>query len=158
MFQEKYTERISVDSRVQRSGDSKLRMDKKEFSRIRQQLGKTQKQLAQLLGTSPKAVQSFEQGWRNIPVHIEREVLLLMALKSSHNNQDRPCWVIRRCSEETKQRCPAWELHAGHLCWFINGTMCTGKAQNSWQGKMELCRQCKAYGSLFPSMLRGDSP
>jgi len=44
-------------------------MDKREFSQIRSGLEKTQDQLAQLLGISIKAVQSFEQGWRNIPVH-----------------------------------------------------------------------------------------
>ena len=37
-------------------------MNKKEFSQIRQHLGKTQNQTAQLLGISLKAVQSFEQG------------------------------------------------------------------------------------------------
>ena len=58
-------------------------MEKEEFSRIRRYLGKTQSQLAQLLGVSPKAIQSFEQGWRNIPVHTKRQVLFLMALKSS---------------------------------------------------------------------------
>ena len=34
-------------------------MDKKEFSHIRRQLGKTQKQMAQLLCTSQKAIESF---------------------------------------------------------------------------------------------------
>jgi DNA-binding transcriptional regulator YiaG len=52
-------------------------MEKKQFSEIRRHLGKTQLQMAQLLGISLKAIQSFEQGWRNIPGHIERQVLLL---------------------------------------------------------------------------------
>ena len=42
---------------------------KKESSAARQYLGKTQSQMAQVLGVSLKAIQSFEQGWRNIPVH-----------------------------------------------------------------------------------------
>ena len=133
-------------------------MDKKEFSRIRHHLGKTQRELAQLLGTSAKAIQSFEQGWRNIPVHIERQVLLLMALKSSQNNKARPCWVIRRCPEEARQRCPAWEFQAGHLCWFINGTICRGEVQPSWREKMELCRQCKVYVGLFQPMRKRGLP
>jgi DNA-binding XRE family transcriptional regulator len=41
-------------------------MDKKRFAKIRVYLGKTQKQMAQLMGTSAKAIESFEQGWRNI--------------------------------------------------------------------------------------------
>ncbi len=46
-------------------------MDEKEFSLIRCRLGKTQNQFAQLLGTSLKAIQSFEQGWRDISPHSE---------------------------------------------------------------------------------------
>jgi DNA-binding XRE family transcriptional regulator len=41
-------------------------MNKKELSKIRQRLGKSQKEMAQLLAISLKAVQSFEQGWRNM--------------------------------------------------------------------------------------------
>jgi DNA-binding XRE family transcriptional regulator len=55
-------------------------MDKTEFSQIRHRLGKTQAQIAQLLGVSPKAIQSFEQGWRNIPTHVERQLLFLLFL------------------------------------------------------------------------------
>jgi hypothetical protein len=124
-------------------------VDKTEFSHIRHHLGKTQRQMAQLLGTSPKAIQSFEQGWRDIPVSAERQVLFLMVLKSSQNKKASPCWSIRRCSEETRQQCPAWEFHAGHLCWFINGTICGGKVQESWDEKMNVCRQCTVFVSVF---------
>jgi len=124
-------------------------VDKKEFSQIRRDLGKTQMQMAQLLGTSLKAIQSFEQGWRNIPVHIERQMLLLAALKCAQGKKPQPCWVVKGCSEEKRQLCPAWEFRAGQLCWFINGTICRGEAQESWQKKMELCRRCAVYLNLF---------
>jgi len=91
-------------------------MDKKEFSQIRQRLGKTQNQIAQLLGISLKAIQSFEQGWRNIPVSTQRQLLFLLTLKSSRSKKKRPCWVIRECPMEIKQLCPAWEFQAGHIC------------------------------------------
>ncbi len=54
-------------------------MDKKVLSQIRLHLGKTQRQMARLMAVSAKAIQSYEQGWRNIPVHIERQMLFLMA-------------------------------------------------------------------------------
>jgi hypothetical protein len=120
-------------------------VDKKEFSRIRRQLGKTQKQLAQLLGVSSKAIESFEQGWREIPVHTERQVLFLVAMKSSQNKKVSPCWVVKGCPEKTRDKCPAWEFQAGHLCWFINGTICQGKVQESWGEKMKICRQCPVF-------------
>jgi len=58
-------------------------------------------QLAQLPGTFLKAVQSFKQGCRDIPVSAERQVPFLMALKSSRNKKARPCWVIRRCPKKS---------------------------------------------------------
>ncbi len=91
-------------------------MEKEEFSRIRRHLGKTQNQLARLLGTSSKAIQSFGQGWRNVPVHTERQLLLLLVLKGSLGKKTKPCWVIRKCLSKTKQHCPAWEFRAGHIC------------------------------------------
>ena len=125
-------------------------MGKKEFSKCRLYLGKTQSQMATLLGTSLKAIQSFEQGWMNIPVHIERQVLFLLAIKKPSPNKVKPCWVIRKCPTETRRNCPAWEFQAGHLCWFINGTICHGEVQKSWQKKMKMCRQC----SVFQTALR----
>ena len=125
-------------------------MEKEEFSKIRRHLGKTQLQMAQLLGTSLKAIQSFEQGWRNIPVHTERQVLFLLVLKKSPRKKSRPCWVIRKCPMETRRNCPAWEFQVGHLCWFINGTICQGQARESWKKKMQICRQCKVFRAMVP--------
>jgi DNA-binding XRE family transcriptional regulator len=117
-------------------------MDKREFSDIRRRLGKTQLQMAHLIGISLKAIQSFEQGWRKIPVHTERQSLLLLSLKDSRIQKAKPCWSIKKCPRETRRSCPAWELRAGQMCWLINGTMCAGKLQKSWPHKMEMCRKC----------------
>ena len=125
-------------------------MNTVEFHRVRQHLAKTQNQMAQLLGISLKAIQSFEQGWRNIPVHTERQVLFLLALKSLRSKRNKPCWVIRKCPMEIKRDCPAREFQAGHLCWFINGTICEGEVRDSWQKKMKICRQCEAFHFMLP--------
>ena len=68
-------------------------MDKTEFAKIRKHFGKTQEQIAQLLNTSNKAIQSFEQGWRDIPANIERQLLFLLAIKRSHYILTTPCWA-----------------------------------------------------------------
>ena len=130
-------------------------MEKKQFSEIRRHLGKTQRQMAHLLGVSLKAIQSFEQGWRNIPVHIERQVLFLLASKKSPPQKERPCWVIRKCPMGIRQNCPAWEFQVGNLCWFINGTICQGRTQESWQKKMKICRQCKVFQTMVPPLKTG---
>ena len=124
-------------------------MDSKEFSSLRQKLRKTQRQMAQLLGASLKAVQSFEQGWRKVPVHIERQALFLISNRRRGTRKSRPCWDIRSCSSENREACPAWEFNLGHLCWFVNGTICRGKTQGSWPEKMKVCRSCEVFAQTM---------
>ena len=128
-------------------------MEKKELSEIRRQLGKTQAQMAQLLGISHKAIQRFEQGWRNIPVHIERQTLFLLASMNAESRKNRSCWTIRKCSLENRRSCPAWEFQIGNLCWFINGTICHGEVQESWQEKIKMCRQCEVFRAVLPPFI-----
>ena len=124
-------------------------MHKKEFVKIRYSLEKSQAQMAQLLGLSAKAVQSFEQGWRNIPVHVERQLLFLLSLKQNADKKEKPCWVVRKCPKENRSRCPTWEFRASHLCWFINGTICHGEVQKDWKNKLKLCRRCKVFQRMI---------
>ena len=124
-------------------------MDSKEFSQIRHYLGKTQDQLARLLCVSPKAVQSYEQGWRNIPVSAERQLLFLLSLKSSTDESNRPCWDILNCPDEWRDNCTAWEYKIGSLCWFVNGTYCQGKFNDDWEKKMETCRECEVFCKMI---------
>ncbi|MBM4332951.1 MAG: transcriptional regulator [Deltaproteobacteria bacterium] len=125
-------------------------MDNKEFHDYRQKLNKTQKQMAEILGVSLKAVQSFEQGWREVPVHVERQIYFLLSMKSKKGAQKpKACWDIRKCSLQTRENCPAWEFNAGYLCWFINGTLCQGKPQESWARKMKVCRRCAVFASAM---------
>lgn len=127
-------------------------MDHREFNFLRRTFDKTQKQMAELLGTSLKAIQSFEQGWRMIPTHIERQMLFLLTVKQGIAKKGKPCWNIRNCSLEIRQACPAWEFQIGHLCWFINGTICRGKPQETWKQKMRLCRKCEVFASALPAL------
>lgn len=127
-------------------------MDVKEFSALRKKLKKTQKQMAQLLGTSIKAIHSYEQGWRSIPVHVERQLYFLLSRKADGQNIFEPCWNLRSCPPEKRQQCPAWEFSAGDLCWFINGTICEGKVHGSWQEKMNCCRSCEVFKANMASI------
>jgi DNA-binding XRE family transcriptional regulator len=131
-------------------------MKKEDFVGIRRELGKTQLQMAHLMGASLKAIQSFEQGWRNIPVHMERHALLLLALKVSSAAKILPCWEVQSCPDEVRSHCPAWELRVGNLCWFINGTICQGAVQESWGKKMTICRHCQVFQSMFLSPAKSE--
>ena len=123
-------------------------LNRKEFLRIRKELNKTQKQMSQLLGISIKAIHSYEQGWRSVPVHVERQIFFLLSRKRG-NKRLKPCWIIKRCPPERKKRCPAWEFKSGKLCWFINGTICEGAVQKGWKEKMKICRSCEAFNSFL---------
>lgn len=126
-------------------------MNKEEFLKIRQYLGKSQNEMARLLACSIKAIQSFEQGRRKIPMHIERQTLMLLHLKKPPEKRWQPCWSIIECCMENRTACPAWEFQAGYICWFINGTICHGKRQDNWQKKMEMCRECEVFQNLMPN-------
>jgi hypothetical protein len=118
-------------------------MDSKEFSFFRNKLDKTQKQLAQLLAVSQRAVKSYQLGSRSIPVHVERQMLFLVSQKNKKPNGYDPCWRIKKCPPMKKKNCPAWEFQSGDLCWFIKGTVCEGYGYKSWKKKMEICRSCE---------------
>lgn len=127
-------------------------MENKEFKKIRHSLGKSQNQLARLLCVSHKAIQSYEQGWRNIPANVERELLFLLSLKMSKAENISPCWDIRNCPAEWRKNCTAWNFQASNFCWFINGTFCQGKSYNNWADKIEICKQCEVFRSLLPAI------
>ena len=124
-------------------------MTKTEFLHLRKTLEKTQKQMAALLGVSLKAVHSYEQGWRSVPAHVERQLFFMVASKTDKLKGRKPCWTIKKCPPERKKQCPAFEFHAGKLCWFINGTVCDGTVQKDWKRKMEICRSCEVLSSML---------
>lgn len=122
-------------------------MEGREFASMRKRLKKTQKQMAELLGCSVKAVHSYEQGWRPIPAYVERQVFFLVCRGMEDNLK--PCWDVKRCTAQVKEHCPAWEFQAGGLCWFVNGTMCEGQVQKGWKEKMAICRSCEVLAALL---------
>jgi len=127
-------------------------MQGNEFSNIRNYLGKSQSQLAKLLCVSTKAVQSWEQGWRNVPPGIERQLLLLLSLKKQSVKKAKPCWNIKNCPDVWRKNCSTWELKSGHLCWFINGTFCEGTLENNWAKKIKKCRDCDVLKLRLPDL------
>ncbi len=123
-------------------------MTREEFSLARKKLKKTQKSLAELLGVSIKAVQSYEQGWRTVPLHVERQIYFLLVNKRKNKPTKRKdCWILKKC--DCKKTCPAWEFQAGHLCWFLNGTQCECTVNKNLKHKMEICRKCDILSSLL---------
>lgn len=121
-------------------------MDSQEFAEIRKKLSKTQKEIAILLGVSLKAICSYEQGWRSVPGHVERQLLFLLSRK--HQNNQLNCWDIRKCPDEKKRKCPAWEFKSGEFCWFISGTICDNTVYGSLDEKLTICKDCEVMKKI----------
>lgn len=100
-------------------------MTHKEFTDFRSRLRRTQREMAELLGVSLKAVESYEQGWRRIPANIER-ILYFLLFKMHKNLFDRRdlCWLEMKCPPAIRVNCPAWVAREGLYCWFLTGKMC----------------------------------
>src|ERR1039458_2407976 len=79
------------------ASDSKIRDRAARVKRIRGILSCTQAKLAVALGVSGKAVQSYEQGWREVPARVMIQLLVLLALYRKQTMDDVPCWEIRKC-------------------------------------------------------------
>lgn len=122
-------------------------MDKAEFSQFRKKLGKTQQQLANLLGVSLKAIQSYEQGWRTVPTRVERYFIFLLINQRKADNQLVPCWDQKDCRQ--KEECSAWEFQSGHLCWYLCGTLCRGTSESTCKEKLDNCRYCEIFNTLL---------
>jgi DNA-binding transcriptional regulator YiaG len=140
---------IMADGAKQSNLQQRLIVKKNEFKKYRKRLNKTQKQIAELLGTSLKAIHSYEQGWRTIPAYIERQLFFLVSMLLKKGKGAKPCWKVKKCSATQKTQCPAWEFGAGDFCWLINGTVCDGTVQQNWNEKMKICRSCEVFSYIL---------
>jgi DNA-binding XRE family transcriptional regulator len=112
---------------------------------IRRKLGMTQARLAEVMGVSAKAVQSYEQGWRNVPTPIASQLLVLLAIHRHREEAARPCWEVAGCSITSRRGCPSHRVSRGQFCWLVSGGMC-GRGGNP-SGKH--CLDCAVVRRLL---------
>lgn len=110
---------------------------------IRSEMGMSQSELAATLGIGVRAVQSYEQGWRNPPEMVQRMLLLLLIVhRNGAGLSGARCWEQKGCPPQTRESCVAYRTRQGHLCWFLTGTVCEAKRQKSWADKLRMCLGC----------------
>lgn len=118
-------------------------IDLSDIRAVREALGKSQREAAQLLGVSIRAVQSYEQGWRPVPSTVQRLAgILLTAIRRHGRPAGSPCWKVRGCSPDTRTDCSAYQNRTGDLCWALMGTRCDGKEFRQWEEKVRHCMDC----------------
>jgi len=113
-----------MNTKMKPSASTSTRSRADTARNIRKQVGKTQAELADCLGVSIKAIQSYEQGWRKVPVRVMIQLLVLLGLYRKHGLDEVPCWELTGCPKETRNRCPSYTIGGGQFCWFIAAKMC----------------------------------
>jgi DNA-binding XRE family transcriptional regulator len=135
------------------------RMSGSEFARLRASLGKSQRELAELLGISLKAVESYEQGWRNVPAHVERILyFLLFKLNEDDIKAEEPCWKSMDCPSERRSKCVAYVAKEGRFCWFFTGRLCA-RANAAESGVVDEddrgCYTCSVFSRMLAKVEGG---
>jgi DNA-binding XRE family transcriptional regulator len=116
---------------------------------IRSALGLTQSAVARALGISIRAVQSYEQGWRETPTSVTVQLLVLAAAYRSSALDGKPCWEVTGCPAVKQMQCPCRHTD-GHLCWLVSGRMC-GVPSGSEEGSLQPCLDCLVVRRLLSS-------
>ncbi len=91
---------------------------------MREVLGWTQTETAHFLGISKKAVESYEQGWRQPPLTVCKQLLMLLALDREYPQKFKPCWEIMRCSPAVREACFCARKMRGMFCWLTCSANC----------------------------------
>ena len=117
---------------------------------IREKLAKTQAELGTALGISEKAIQSYEQGWRDTPTKVMIQLLMLLAIQRKRALDNVPCWEIKDCPNETKEQCPAFTMSDGQFCWFVAAKFCQSKEEKK-SSELLPCMSCPVIKRLLKS-------
>lgn len=115
---------------------------------IRGIMGRTQAELAVALGVSEKAVQSYEQGWRDVPARVLIQLLVLLALYRRDPQDGVPCWEVRKCEESKRDACPAFTIGRGQFCWMIGVKNCRPSVEASSEPILP-CMACPVVQRLL---------
>ena len=123
------------------AGKAHERLD--DVRSLRKALGRSQSQMAELLGVSVRAVQSYEQGWRPTPDYVQKlGGLFVMLARRQEKGKLEPCWKIKDCDRKKRAKCRAFQFRAGDLCWLVTGLNFQLKPQKSWEQKLAHCSKC----------------
>lgn len=123
-----------------------------DLLKIREALGKSQSEFAELLGVSVRAIQSYEQGWRDTPPLVQKMAVLLMLLQHQQTcGKVQPCSKVNGCSAKVQADCRGAQLGGGHFCWIVTGNKHEGKELKSWDAKAAKCRKCDFLKQWMPA-------
>jgi hypothetical protein len=89
--------------------------------RARKLLDVSQSRLAECMGVSSKAIQSYEQGWRMVPNRIFSQLFILLTEFKNSTQGIHTCWEQKGC---TPNGCPSCQSGTGCCCWMLAADRC----------------------------------
>jgi transcriptional regulator with XRE-family HTH domain len=110
---------------------------------IREALAKSQREMADLLGISVRAVQSYEQGWRALPSSVQKLAVLLLLLRQREEKPALPsCWEITECDPEKTASCYSRSCGKGQLCWLVTNDKQRCRWMADHEDALQACSRC----------------
>ena len=116
--------------------------------RIRRIVKLTQAQFGHVLGISSKAIQSYEQCWRPVPIRVVVQALTLLAVYRMRDGKVKPCWEIKPCSIGERNTCTSYTIGEGKFCWFVTPRHCFPKGRKG-QPMLFPCPTCQVVLNLL---------
>ncbi len=121
---------------------------------VRGKLGLSQSQLADILGVSSRAVQSYEQGWRTPQRPVTSHLMTVLALYGNHSSQSPACWRLTACNVEQRSRCKAYSVGRGRFCWLLSGGACGNRRRSGSGADSQPCIGCVVMRKLLDGPIR----
>ena len=117
---------------------------------LRMELNHSRREMGALLGVSKKTMQSYEQGWRHVPPHVEQMLILQWIVHRWKDLRKIPtCYKLTKCPPDIRARCPVSHIRPGGFCWLIAGTTCHDRKMAGWREKREQCLACNVFKALI---------
>jgi len=116
-------------------------------SAVRKAVGMTQVEFAGVLGVSVRAVQSYEQGWREVPSATLLHMFAVLASVRRPALREVPCWELTGCPGAARNDCRSRRLNAGLFCWLVAGSAC-GRRGGDPSGPLK-CVDCPVIHRLI---------
>jgi hypothetical protein len=112
-------------------------------------------EVASFLGVSRKAVESYEQGWREIPERVWKQLITTAAAQLQYPlPHHRRCWEIVGCQPERRDACFSFRQLRGRFCWLTAPNHCREAHLGANTGCLA-CVDCPVTRQFLRKRIRG---